>query len=107
MDKSLANRDRHPHEADKNRRLMLSEIAASQRQEDIEISDARAEEVYRPVFEEPPVAFFRMTAAGDRREELFAISLTEEKPAVRFDVSRRDLLAVDGAPLSYWLPKEV
>ncbi|MBK8482426.1 MAG: hypothetical protein IPL40_14885 [Proteobacteria bacterium] len=86
---------------------MVSAITSSQRQEGIEISEARAEEVYKIVFEEPPVAFFRLTQAGDEREKHFVESLADSATGVRFDVSRRDLLAVDGAPLSYWLPPDV
>jgi len=65
-------------------------------QEGIEISEARAEEVYKIVFEEPPVAFFRLTQAGAEREERFVKALANAAPGVRFDVARRGLLAVDG-----------
>ena len=107
MGKRLSEKNPFLRDPDRKRRLMLSAIASSQRQEGIEISDARAEEVYRIVFEEPPVAFFRLTQSADEREMLFAKALAGETSGVRFDVLRRDLLAVGGAPLSYWLPEEI
>ncbi|MBI2199772.1 MAG: hypothetical protein HYU42_14410 [Candidatus Rokubacteria bacterium] len=107
MGKRLSEKNPFLRDPDKKRRLMLSAIAASQRQEGIEISDARAEEVYRIVFEEPRVAFLRLTQADDAREKLLVKALAGEAQGVRFDISRRDLLAVEGAPLSYWLPAAV
>jgi hypothetical protein len=106
MSKRLSEKNPFLRDVEKKKRLMVSAITSSQRQEGIEISEARAEEVYKIVFEEPPVAFFRLVQAGDRREEQFVESLAGETSSVRFNVSRRDLLAVDGAPLSYWLPEE-
>jgi hypothetical protein len=107
MGKRLSEKNPFLRDAEKKKRLMVAAITSSQRQEGIEISQARAEEVYKIVFEEPPVAFFRLVQAGDRREELFAKALSDEAADVRFDVARRYLAAVDGAPLSYWLPTEV
>jgi hypothetical protein len=107
MGKRLSEKNPFLRDTEKKKRLMVSAITSSQRQEGIEISDARAEEVYKIVFEEPPVAFFRLTQAGDGREELFVESLGGRRLGARFDVSRRDLLAVEGAPLSYWVPGEV
>jgi hypothetical protein len=107
MGKRLSDKNPFLRDPEKKKRLMVSAITSSQRQEGIDISDARAEEVYKIVFEEPPVAFFRLTQAGGDQEGLFAMALADEAPGVRFGVSRRDLLAVDGAPLSYWLPAEI
>ena len=107
MGKRLSDKNPFLRDADKKKRLMVSAITSSQRQEGIEISEARAEEVYKIVFEESPVTFFRLSEAGDGREVLFVEALSDGPPGVRFDVARRDLLAVTGAPLSYWLPPEV
>lgn len=112
MGKRLSEKNPFLRDPDKKKRLMLSAIASSQRQEGIEISDARAEQVYRIVFEEPPVAFFRLDRKEwiqqrDIREEQFLKVLADGAQGVRFNVSRRDLLAVDGAPLSYWIPGEL
>jgi hypothetical protein len=112
MGKRLSEKNPFLRDPEKKKRLMLSTIAASQRQEGIDISEARAEEVYRIVFEEPPVVFFRLDRKEwiqprDVREEQFLKALADDAQGVRFSVSRRDLLAVDGAPLSYWIPSEV
>jgi hypothetical protein len=107
MGKRLSDKNPFLRDPEKKKRLMLSAITSSQRQEGIDISDARAEEVYKIVFEEPPVAFFRLTQAGDDREQQFVKSLAHGEPGVRFNISRRDLLALEGAPLSYWIPSEV
>jgi hypothetical protein len=107
MGKRLSDKNPFLRDPEKKKRLMVSAITSSQRQEGIDISDARAEEVYKIVFEEPPVAFFRLTQAGDDREQEFAKALVGGAPGVRFDVRRRDLLAVDGGPLLYWIPQDI
>jgi hypothetical protein len=107
MGKRLSEKNPFLRDPEKRKRLMVSAITSSQRQEGIEISDARAEEVYKIVFEEPAVAFFRLMPAGDGREEQFVASLEDGVAGVRFNIGRRDLLAIDGAPLSYWTPNEV
>jgi hypothetical protein len=107
MGKRLSEKNPFLRDPEKKKRLMVSAITSSQRQEGIEISDARAQEVYKIVFQEPRIAFFRLVQGGDLREEQFVTSLTDGRAGLRFDVSRRDLLAADGAPLSYWLPPEV
>jgi hypothetical protein len=107
MGKRLSEKNPFLRDAEKKKRLMVSAISSSQRQEGIDISEARAEEVYKIVFEEPPVAFFRLIQAGPAREEVFVHALAGDASGVRFDLARREFLAVDGAPLSYWLPSEV
>jgi hypothetical protein len=107
MAKLLSERNPFLRDPEKKKRLLISAIGSSQRQEGIEITEARAEEVYKIVFEEPPIAFFRLTQAGDAREKLFVQSLYDAAAGVRFDVSRREILAVDQAPLAYWVPNDV
>ena len=107
MGKRLSDKNPFLRDPEKKKRLMVSAITSSQRQEGIEISDARAEEVYKIVFEEPPVAFFRLTQADDEREQQFARSLADATMSVRHDVPRRDLLSIDGSPLIYWVPAGV
>jgi hypothetical protein len=107
MAKLLSEKNRFLRDPEKRKRLMVSAIASSQRQEGIEISEARAKEVYEIVFEEPPIAFFRLTEAGEERERSFVSSLSDGPRGIRMDVSRRALLSIDGAPISYWLPGEV
>jgi hypothetical protein len=53
------------------------------------------------------IAFFRLTQAGNEREERFVAALGTSSNETRFDVARQDLLAIDGAPMAYWLPPEV
>jgi len=107
MGKRLSDTNPFLRDAGKKKRLIVSAISSSQRQEGIEISEQRAEEVYKIVFEEPPIAFFRLVQAGEGREELFVKALADGALGVRFSVARRDLVAVSGTPLSYWLPAEV
>jgi hypothetical protein len=105
--KRLSEKNPFLRDPEKKKRLMLSTIAASQRQEGIEISEARVEEVYRIVFEEPPIAFFRLTHPSDGRKELFRQALSNGAAGIRFDVARRDLAAIETAPLAYWVPGEI
>jgi hypothetical protein len=107
MAKLLSESNPFLSDPEKKKRLLISAIGSSQRQEGIEITEARAEEVYKIVFEEPPIAFFRLSQAGDERELWFVRTLAGETTDLRSDVARRDLLSVDGAPLSYWLPNEL
>lgn len=106
MGKRLSEKNPFLRDPVKKRKMMVAAIQSSQRQEGIETSDARAQEVYKIVFEEPRLAFFRLSQADEKREETFVASLNGGV-GVRFDSVRRDLLAVDGAPLAYWLPDEV
>jgi hypothetical protein len=97
--------EKNPYLRDPERKkMMILATPSSQRQEDIEISERRADKI---VFEEPPIAFFRLNQAGDGREALLAQALAGEDTGVRFEVRRRDLLAIEGAPLLYWIPPEL
>ena len=82
MGKRLGEKNPFLRDAEK-KRLMISAIASAQRQEGIEISEARAEESYRIAFEEPPVAFLRLVQAGEGREELFIKALRHAAKIVR------------------------
>src|SRR5437899_1042385 len=112
MGKRLSEKNPFLRDPERKKRLMRSAIAASQRQEGIEISEARAEEVYRIIFEEPLIEFFRLDRKEwihpqDTRQVEFERALAGDARGVRFDASRRDLLAVEGAPLAYWLPSDI
>jgi len=107
MGKRLSEKNPFLRDAEKKKRLLVSAISSSQRQEGIEISDTRAEEVYKVVFEEPPIVFFRLNQAGDNREDLLVRALADEEAGTRFEVGRKDLLAIEGGPLLYWIAPDI
>lgn len=92
---------------DLRRKLMVSTIQATQAREGIETSEEQAQRAYYIVTEEENAAFFdlqRYKDGGghdDKRQEAFVRSFFDSVPRVRYDVPRRDFLALDGAPLNY------
>src|SRR5262245_29263983 len=106
MGKRLSETNPFLRDAEKKKKLMVSAIASSQRQEGIEISEGRAEEAYKIIFDEPPIAFFRLDRREwieptDVREQVFVGALQEKNHATRFDVPRRDFTLLDESPIAY------
>ena len=106
MAKRLDESNPYLRDPEKRKRVMIRAIASAQRQAGIETTDEQAEEAYGLVFEEPPIAFFRLHQEDDAREASFVRALTREEPEIRFDVPRRDFLSIGGATLSYWTADE-
>lgn len=92
---------------DLRRKLMVSTIQATQAREGIVTSQEQARRAYYVVTELEKTAFldlqnFRGSKdTPDRRQEMFVRSLSGKVSRVRYDVPRRDFLALDGAPLNY------
>jgi len=107
LSKRLVDKNPYLRDPEKKKKVMSRAIATAQRQEGIEISDERAEEVYKVVFEEPPISFFRLTSSIAGKHERFLEALDANEDVSNFRVSRRDLLGLDGAPLAYWVPTEI
>jgi hypothetical protein len=105
MGKRLSEKNPFLRDPEKKKRLMVSAITSAQRQEGIEISDARAEEVYRIVFEEPPVAFIRLIGSTNPQDELQRVLLNADRR--RYEVPRKLFQRIAGVPLCYWAPTEL
>jgi hypothetical protein len=96
-------------DADLRRKLMVSTIQATQAREGIDTTPEQADRAYYVVTEAERATFFSLRqfarGATDEREEAFVRTASGidavQSIGARYDVSRRDFMAVDGAPLVY------
>jgi len=91
---------------DLRRRLIVESTRVTQAREDIEVSEAQAENSYYVVTEGERAAFldlerFGHSDTGDNRHHVFVEILKSESSRTRFDVTIRDFSLLDASTLAY------
>jgi hypothetical protein len=94
-------------DADLRRKLMVSTIQATQAREGIDTTAEQADRAYYVVSEGEKATFLQLEphrqkqGRAERRHEAFVKFLQGAENGLRFDVPRRDFIAIEGVPLAY------